>query len=135
MPKKKIVLTFPKELVSKPIVYHLVKDYNLILNILRAQVMPDEEGKMVIELEGAKQDIDKGLDYIRKQRVGLELLGKDIKVDEKNCIDCGACVSVCLSKALVINSKTSKLEFDRAKCVLCGFCVSACPVRAIEVTL
>ncbi len=41
---KRIVLHFPKRLVDRPIVYHLIKDYNLEFNILKAQATPEEEG-------------------------------------------------------------------------------------------
>ena len=46
MAKKRIVLTFPPSLVSQPITYHLVKDYDLKFNIMRGVVTPDEEGRM-----------------------------------------------------------------------------------------
>jgi ferredoxin len=134
MPKKRVVLTFPKNLVNKPITYHLVKDYDLILNILRAQIMPDEEGKIVLELEGTKANIEKGLEFLKGQSIHMELLGQDITIDEKKCINCGACTSVCVSKALRLNKDTMKLEFDRTKCVLCGLCLNTCPVRAIDIT-
>lgn len=133
MPKKKVVLTFPKNLVRQPIIYHLVKDYNLIINILRAQIMPDEEGKMVIEIEGSKADIDRGLRFLKRQSLHMELLGKDIKLDEQKCIDCGACTAVCATKALSIDKNTKELVFDRTKCVLCGLCAPACPIRVINV--
>ena len=43
MIKKRVVLTFPHEVVSQPVVYHLVRDYNLMINILRARVTPDRK--------------------------------------------------------------------------------------------
>ena len=46
MQKRRVVLTFPQDMIGSPVIYRLVKDYDLILNILRAQVSP-EEGKMV----------------------------------------------------------------------------------------
>ena len=133
MPKKRVVLSFPKNLVDQPIIYKLVKEFNLVINILRAQIMPDKEGKLVLELDGSKADIEKGLDYIKSLSVNIDLLGKDINIDYHSCVNCGACTAVCLSRALTINPETYKLEFDRTKCVLCGLCVGACPVKAIEV--
>jgi L-aspartate semialdehyde sulfurtransferase ferredoxin len=135
MPKKRVVLTFPKNLVGKAIIYNLVKDYNLITNILRAEIMPDEEGKVVLELEGTKDDLENGIKFLKTQDVNLELLGKDIRFEEQKCINCGACVAVCSPKALSLNKKTYKLRFERSKCVLCGLCVNACPVGVIKVEL
>ncbi len=38
---KKLMLYFPECETEKPIVYHLVKDYDLMINIYRARVTPD----------------------------------------------------------------------------------------------
>ncbi len=35
---KKIVIRYPAEIVDQPIVYRLVKDYDLAFNILKARV-------------------------------------------------------------------------------------------------
>jgi len=35
---KRIVLHFPRRLVDQPIVYNLIKDYNLSFNILKASI-------------------------------------------------------------------------------------------------
>ena len=50
--KARLVLRFPPLLVDQPVVYKLIKDYNLIFNILRADITPDSEGLMVLEIEG-----------------------------------------------------------------------------------
>ncbi|MFB0533330.1 MAG: NIL domain-containing protein, partial [Desulfatiglandales bacterium] len=53
---KRIVLHFPRRLVDRPIIYRLVRDYNLQFNILRASVTPEEEGLMVLELSGDQEE-------------------------------------------------------------------------------
>ena len=133
MPKKKIVLRIPRNLVGEPIVYHLVKEYDLVVNVLRAQVMNDEEGKIVVEVEGSKESLEQGMKYLRSRGVHLEMLGKDIRVDDTLCIDCGACTAVCSPRALSLDKTTWKLQFDRQRCVLCELCVTACPIQAIKV--
>ena len=47
---KRIVLHFPRRLVEQPVIYRLVKDYNLEFNILKALITlePEEEGLMVL---------------------------------------------------------------------------------------
>ena len=40
---KKLMFYFPKCVCDEPIIYHLVKDYQLIVNIYRAKVTPEEE--------------------------------------------------------------------------------------------
>ena len=134
MPKKRVVVTFPKSLVGQPNIYRLIKDYDLVVNILRAQILPEEEGKVVMELEGTKENIEMGLKYLRQQAVSVTLLGRDIEINKNKCVDCGACTAVCTSKALSLDKGTWELKFNRDKCVLCGLCVPACPLRVINVT-
>lgn len=131
---KRIVLTFPKEEIDKPIVYKLIKEYGLILNILKASIKPDDEGLLVLELTGEEEDLNKGLEYIKKQKVKIQPLSKDIVVNWDKCTQCGACVAQCPTDALYIaDRKTMKVAFDPEKCIACELCVAPCPPRAIEV--
>ena len=41
---KKLMLFFPRCECEKPIIYHLVKDHNLMVNVYRAKVTHNEEG-------------------------------------------------------------------------------------------
>ena len=80
MAKKRVVLTFPPELTEKPLTYHLVKDFDLAINILRAKITPGEEGKLVLELSnGSEEMIEKGLDFLVKQG-GVEAVSREIPV-------------------------------------------------------
>ncbi|HDP69643.1 MAG TPA: 4Fe-4S dicluster domain-containing protein [Actinobacteria bacterium] len=133
MAKKKVVLTFPPEKIEQPITYHLVKDYDLIINILRAEIYEEETGRMVLELDGPKDKIEEGIAYLKSQNVTVEEAARDIILNEEECIDCGACTAVCRPGALYLNPKTFELEFDKDKCILCGLCVKVCPLGLIEV--
>lgn len=128
---KKIVLIFPAYLAEKPITYHLIKDYDLILNILRAKVTPNTEGRLVIELTGDEKNINEGIEYMRSQNVIVEEMARDIAIDEESCVHCGVCNSVCTTGALSLSQIDHKLQFNKDKCVLCGQCVDICPVDAI----
>ena len=46
----KFVLRFSSALVDQPVIYHLVKDYDLVINILKADINPHQEGYVVLEL-------------------------------------------------------------------------------------
>ena len=52
---KKVVLHFPKRMVDEPILYRLIKDYDLEFNILKASITPEAEGLMVVELKGEQK--------------------------------------------------------------------------------
>ena len=95
MTKKRLVLAFPSTLVDQPIVYHLVKDYDLMVNILRGVVSPKQPGKLVVEITGKKKSVDDGLNYLTGLGVELQPLAQDIKWHEDKCISCTSCVPIC----------------------------------------
>ncbi len=134
MSKKRVVLTFPPDLAEVPITYHLVKDYDLTLNILKAKIVPGEEGKMVLELaNGTEENILAGIEFLRARGVTVEPVSKEIALAEEECMHCGACTAVCQPGALTLDPVTAELRFDREQCIVCELCVRACPARIIKV--
>ncbi len=133
MISKRIVLHFPHRLVDQPIVYRLVKEYNLKFNILKAYVTPREEGLMVLELSGKNADYDRGIKYLSSCGVKIQPLSQDVIRNEAKCTHCGACVPICPTGALVMDSLTRKVQFYDNKCIACELCVKVCPTRAMEV--
>ena len=98
------MLHFPRRLVDRPIVYRLIKDYDLEFNILKASVTPEEEGLMVLELKGDQKDYDQGINYLNEAGVQIQALSK----------------------------KTRMVAFNNDKCIACGLCIKSCPPRAME---
>ncbi len=131
--KKRIILRFKKNTIDKPIVYKLVKDYDLIFNILRANILPRAESMMVMEIDGTEENFDKGIAYLKSLNIDTEPMEQDINRDEEKCVHCGVCTSVCAPDALYIDRKTMKVNFDYKKCVGCELCVKVCPVKAMNV--
>lgn len=136
MISKRVVLHFPSQMADQPVIYLMSKEYDLAFNILLARIMPNEEGVMVAELSGEGENYTNGIEYLRSQGVIVELLSRDVRRDEKQCIHCGICTSVCPVEALSIPDRESmKVEFDIDKCVACSICVEACPTRAMHVAI
>lgn len=133
MVSKRIVLHFPNRLVDQPIVYKLVKDFDLKFNILKAYVTPQEEGLMVLELSGKKEDFEKGMEYLGTCGVKIQPLSQDVIRNESKCTDCGVCVPICPTGALVVDHLTRKVHFYDNKCIACELCVKVCPTQAMEV--
>jgi len=129
---KRIVLHFPRSCVDQPIIYHLVKDYGLMLNILKASISPNEEGLLVLELSGERENYEKGVRYLADIGISIQPLSRDINRNDARCTHCGACVTVCPSGAFVVESPSRKIRFLDKKCVVCGLCIRACPPRAME---
>ena len=133
MISKRIVLHFPHRMVDQPIVYKLVKDYDLQFNILKAYVTPQEEGLMVLELTGEDENFNKGIEYLQSCGVRIQPLSQDVIRNESKCTDCGVCVPICPTAAFVVDSLTRKVHFYDNKCIACELCVKICPTRAMEV--
>lgn len=129
---RRIVLHFPRILVDEPIIYRLVKDYDLEFNILKALVTPKEEGVLVLELTGKQTDYERGLQYLTETGVRIQSLSQDVIRNETKCTHCGACVTVCPTGAFEVEPSTRRVNFLDSKCIACGLCIKACPLRAME---
>ncbi|GAB4284496.1 MAG: NIL domain-containing protein [Coriobacteriia bacterium] len=134
MPRKRFDLTFPPRQATKPITYHLARDFDLVPNILRAQIQPGQEGRMLLELTGAKDDFEAGVAFLEEEGVTVKPAATDIKLDDDLCVRCGLCTAVCRPGALVMAETGDELVFDKDKCVYCEACVVACPRRAVTLT-
>lgn len=54
--------------------------------------------------------------------------------DKRICIHCGACTTVCPSKACYFVQEKDKrrVEFNLAYCTFCAQCVEICPVKCLK---
>jgi ABC-type methionine transport system ATPase subunit len=68
MAKRKVKLTFPEELIKEPVIYKLGHEFKIITNILQANVTKDS-GWVVLEIDGANNEIDKAIDSLRDKGV------------------------------------------------------------------
>ena len=133
MAKKRIVLTFQPSQVGQPMTYHLVKDYDLMFNILRGVVTPNEEGRLVLELTGKKKSLEDGINFLKGLGVGVEPLSHDIKWHEDRCTHCTACIPACPTEAMSVDRDTMEVSFVKERCMACELCISVCPFKALEI--
>lgn len=133
MYSKILILRFSQEVAQKPVVYHLVRDFDLVFNILNATILPRREGVMVLELSGTKKGFRDGVRFLKKQGVKVQSASQEVKRASSKCTHCGACTAVCPTGALSIRRPEMKVDFDQEKCSICELCVPACPPRAMEV--
>ncbi len=126
-------LRYPKETSGQPIIYRLVKRYDVEFNILKADIRPQRDGIMVLELKGHKENVHEALAYLRSLGVKAERLAGKVRRDDTKCFQCGACTGICPVGALSIRRPEMAVVFDPEKCTACGLCVTGCPVRAMEV--
>lgn len=75
--KEKFYLTYPPALVKEPIIYLLVKKFDLIPNI-RGATISEEMGLLAVELEGPQDMIDNAVVWMRSQGVTVEPIEKNV---------------------------------------------------------
>ena len=133
--KKRVTITFPKTAIQIPLTYRLAKDFNVAANIIRAQVAPNQMGKLVVELQGDIDQIDAAIEWMRIRDISVFSASNEIAIDRDSCVDCGLCTGVCPTQALVINPETFRLDFRRSRCIVCEQCIPTCPVAAITANI
>ena len=129
---KKIVLHFPQQTIDKPIVSGLIREFGLDFNILKASISPGEEGLMIMELTGEQKNYNRGIKYLREAGLEIQYLSQDVLRNEDRCTHCGACITMCPTRAFTLEEKTRRVLFDNSRCIVCELCVRACPPRAME---
>jgi L-aspartate semialdehyde sulfurtransferase ferredoxin len=130
MATQKVSLYFPKCQTETPVVYHLVKDYDLKVNIFRAKVNAEEEGYLILDLTGEKEPIDRGISYIKSLGVEVRTNNKGLNWDVDRCTGCGNCLPHCPTSALYRDEESRAVAFDGDKCVECLSCIDNCPFSA-----
>ncbi len=118
-----------------PVTYRLARDFNVAANIIRAQVAPNQIGKLVVELSGDIDELDAAIEWMRSQNITVSQALGEIVIDEDVCVHCGLCTGVCPTEALKIDPQTDKLTFTRSRCIVCEQCIPTCPVEAISTNL
>jgi len=135
MKSKRFVLTFPPDATGEPITYNLIKKFDIMVNIVRADVSPGKIGHLVMEMTAPAKVLKEGMEYIRQQKVECEPIDKKITCREDLCIHCGACSAVCFAGALTMGRHTAELSFEPEKCVVCELCLTACPLKLFSIDL
>ncbi len=132
---RKLLLYFPKCETEKPIVYHLVKDYDLLVNIYRAKVTPEEDGYLVLDVTGSVTNIERAIEYVGTFNVRVDDANKGIRFDEETCTSCGNCLTHCPTDALSVRDRaTMRVVFDGTLCIECLSCIPICPFGALRAT-
>jgi len=129
---KNVLLIFEKEIMYNPVIYWTIKKYEVLFNVLEARILPKQEGRLILQLEGERDQLDKAIAFMQSEKVKVEVLADRIKRDADRCVHCGTCTGVCKTGALSLDHQTMEVLFDPEKCVSCGQCELACPVAAMS---
>jgi hypothetical protein len=79
MDRLRVRLTFPPALIQEPIVYRLVKDFDIVINIRRADVKADQ-GWVLLELEADEATLQRGVAWLKAQGVLVDPIERDVVI-------------------------------------------------------
>ena len=71
MATKRVILNFLEDSAAQPIIFNLGQQFNITTNIVRAD-MTESGGTILVEIEGAAQDIEEGLEFAISRGVRIE---------------------------------------------------------------
>lgn len=70
---QRVMLVFPQNQIQEPAVFLMAKKYDIIPNIRRARVT-ETIGEMLLELEGAEKDLEKGIKFLKSRGIRVDLV-------------------------------------------------------------
>jgi len=79
MARLRVRLTFPASLVQEPILYRLVKDFDILINIRRADVKADH-GWVALEMEADQETLERGVAWLKQRGVQVDPIERDVIV-------------------------------------------------------
>jgi len=80
MAKREVKLTFPEVLIREPVIYRIGHEFKVVTNIKRANVTEDS-GWVVLEIEGALEEINRVISYLRTKGVKVEGIDSSEHID------------------------------------------------------
>ena len=123
----KLLVNFSRGKGRKPIIAQVVRDTGVLINVERA-VIDSSEGEALIDVPDDQCKLVS--DTMISLGAKVHILEHGVSLDESECVDCGACISICPREVFSFDPDW-KLSLDEKKCVLCGKCVDACPSHAL----
>ena len=123
----KLLVNFSRGKGRKPIIAQVVRDTGVLINVERA-IIDSSEGEALIDVPDDQCQLVR--DTMLSLGAKVHILEHGVSLDESECVDCGACISICPREVFSFDPDW-KLSLDEKRCVLCGKCVDACPSHAL----
>jgi ferredoxin len=124
----KIRIIINQDIVTRPILAEAILETGIPLNIAQAH-FDSTAGEIVADIKDTEYKMIKQALVSRGAEV--RKLDTPINWDEDECVECGACVSVCPTKVFSMD-KEWNLVVDTTKCIQCGTCIEMCPHDALS---
>jgi len=72
-----VQLTFIGDAAEQPIIANLIRDCNVVVNILQGKISQTQSGSygtLFIHLDGGQDEIQNAVDYLQRQNIGVEVI-------------------------------------------------------------
>ncbi len=123
-----IKVNISSEIVTKPILAEAILETGVLLNISQAHF---ESSYCEVVADVAADDFEKMNAALSSRGAKVRSLDTPINWDEDECVECGACMSVCPTLVFSLDDDYSLLV-DQSKCIQCGSCIGMCPHNALS---
>ena len=67
MSRARLHVTFPQDLMNEPVVHRLGADFDLVVNIRRANLEEDGGGWVILEVDGEQERIEAAVTWLAGQ--------------------------------------------------------------------
>ncbi|MGC8958748.1 MAG: NIL domain-containing protein [Chloroflexia bacterium] len=74
--ERRVRLTYPPHLLDQPLLYRLIRQFDVQTNILEAHVT-SQEGRLTLAVRGEQEQVLQGLRWMEEQGVQVEVLDKE----------------------------------------------------------
>jgi NAD-dependent dihydropyrimidine dehydrogenase PreA subunit len=114
--------------MQDPLLADVVLETGVRINIDRAFV-DASIGEIVIDVPDER--VEEVAAAFRRRGTEVREMDTPIVFDEAECVQCGACVSVCPAQVFEYNDDRT-ISINLKRCVLCKSCITMCPHGALK---
>ena len=130
--KTRILIEYAAETVRRPILSEAIKKHDIQLNILKANINAQMNGRIFAEIEGSSLEISRFMEFLSTQGVSSDIRQSLLILHQEKCTQCYNCIPICPTQALNKLPETAQVHHDPYKCVSCDRCSIVCPTGAIQ---
>ena len=119
----KLLLTFSrrgqKDSGREPVIARVVKETGVLINVEKANI-DSTAGEVLIDIPDSDADLVR--QHLAEMGVTVCVMENAVVLDEAECIDCGACISICPQEVFSFDYEWL-LQVNVAWGGVCGRCI------------